>query len=94
MGRVAKYKKVKKFDLYNEKSDNTGRAPKRKDSNKLPNSFRLMKYQKDQMLKREEAARKAKQQAGSKKEIQKKQKPEQDNNKNEDDQSNTKLVQV
>lgn len=49
MGRVAKYKKVKKFDLHNEKSDAFDRAPRKKDKVKVPNSFRTMKMQKDRM---------------------------------------------
>lgn len=49
MGRVAKYKKVKKFDLHNEKNDSFDKPPKKKDKVKLPNSFRTMKYQKEKM---------------------------------------------
>uniref|UniRef100_A0A7S4IRL1 Uncharacterized protein n=1 Tax=Vannella robusta TaxID=1487602 RepID=A0A7S4IRL1_9EUKA len=48
MGRVAKYKKVKKFDLYDEKTNSLADKPSRKkDKTKLPNSFRTMKYQKE-----------------------------------------------
>jgi hypothetical protein len=54
MGRVAKYKKVKKFDLHDQKIDDAVNKPsKRKEANSLPHSFRAMKYQKELMLRAE-----------------------------------------
>ena len=53
MGRVARYKKVKKFDLFDEKKQEGNKPARIKERSKLPHSFRTMKYQKDQMLKYE-----------------------------------------
>lgn len=55
MGRVAKYKKVKKFDLYDQNiNDKVNKPTKRKQKDALPHSFRRLKYQQEQLKRLQE----------------------------------------